>query len=190
MIITSRPGNEFQAMLPENLERYRHTAQGSVEDNPDYLLFDDLILLSGMQREHDTLTAILAAAVGPQRQMDFRQLLATALAEPHAVSEAVEGALELEKALYGASESTLERPVISSQSAAVSALRITQSAVVFPSAVKPFSVAAPNTLFARDLGVVIGDALLLTYAAEAGRRRDMLLSRIVWTHHPLLTSKS
>ena len=46
LIVTSRPGPEFEAMVPENLERYRPGPGGQPIRNPDYLLFDDLVLLS------------------------------------------------------------------------------------------------------------------------------------------------
>ena len=187
LIVTSRPGPEFQAMLPENLERYRPGPQGQPVHNPDYLLFDDLVLLSALQREHDQLTRVLSAVTGDEAQVDFRWLLASTLSDDAARDEVIEETVALERELYGADDAQCRHA-----QAALERLDATRLASALISGRVPQESApllkwpAPNTLFARDLVVAIGDALVLTHAAEPARRRDMTLMRAVARHHPLL----
>ena len=187
MVVTSRPGAEFQAMLPENLERYRPDATGRPVRNPDYLLFDDLVLLSALQREHDQLIRVLSAVTGDEGQVDFRWLLASTLSNDEARDQVIEEVIALERTLYGADEARCRQA-----QEGLEQLDATRLAEAIISGRVPHSGAellrwpAPNVLFARDLVVAIGDALVLTHAAEPARRRDMTLMRTVARHHPLL----
>lgn len=186
LIVTSRPGLEFEAMVPENLERYRPGPDGAPTENPDYLLFDDLVLLSALQREHDQLTSVLRAVTGREGQVDFRWLLASTLSSPDARAEVIGATLALERELYGASEGE-----VGHIKGALEELDATRLAEALISGRAPHSAEAilkwpaPNVLFARDLVVALGDALVLTHAAEPGRRRDMTLMRAVARHHSL-----
>ncbi|MDP6942560.1 MAG: arginine deiminase family protein [Myxococcota bacterium] len=187
LVVTSRPGGEFQAMLPENLERYRPGPDGRPRRNPDYLLFDDLVLLSALQREHDQLTQILSAVTGSDGQVDFRWLLASTLSSDEARDEVIEETIALERELYGVDEEGCRRA-----QAGLEQLDATRLAEAIISGRVPqggeglLKWPAPNTLFARDLIVAVGDALVLTHAAEPARRRDMTLMRAIARHHPLL----
>lgn len=186
LVITSSPGGEFDQMLPENLERYRPGPGGRPVENPDYLLFDDLVVTSVLQAEHAGLVRVLRAVTGTRGHLDFREILAGALANPAARAEATTGVLRLEAELHGASAQDPR-----AAQAAFDALDAPTLAAALISGRDPDSGAqllrwpAPNTLFARDLAAAVGDALVLTYGAEPGRRRDMLLMRIATRHHPL-----
>lgn len=190
LVVTSAPGREFEHMVPENLERYRPGPDGRPAPNPDYLLFDDLVLLSALQEEHAALVAVLRAVTGPAGQVDFRWLLASTLGVPEARREAIDGSLELEKRLYGAvaRESKRAREVLEHLDATrlADALVTGREREAMPGAAPLLRWPIPNTLFARDLAAAAGDAIVLTYAAEPARRRDMLLMRAILRHHPLL----
>ena len=187
LIVTSAPGRELDHMVPENLERYRPGVDGRPVANPDYLLFDDLVLTSAMQSEHRQLVAVLEAVTEPGQHVDFRWLLASALSEDAARAEVIDGALALEAELYG-----VDGARCAESRRGLSSLGATRLASALITGVDPHGGRqllrwpAPNVLFARDLAVVAGDAFVLTYAAEPARRRDMLLMRAVLRHHPLL----
>ncbi len=187
LVVTSRPGAEFEHMVPENLERYRPGPDGRPAANPDYLLFDDLVLLSALKREHATLVSILTAVTGSAGHVDFRWLLASALGADAARREVIDGTLALESALYGVDEASRKaaRGVLESLDATRLADALISGAVPHGPA-RLLRWPAPNTLFARDLAATVGGAYVLTYAAEPARRRDMLLMRAVLRHHPLL----
>jgi arginine deiminase len=174
-------------MVPENLERYRPGPGGVAVPNPDYLLFEDLVLLSELQAEHAAFTSVLRAVTGEEGQVDFRWLLASALSVADARQEAIDGALELERRLYGTDEAARNEA-----RGVLERLDATRLAEALVTGREPQGLRRllrwpiPNTLFTRDLAAVVGDAFVLTYAAEPARRRDMLLMRVVLRHHPLL----
>ncbi|MGM0577251.1 MAG: arginine deiminase family protein [Myxococcota bacterium] len=186
LVVTSAPGREFDHMVPDNLERYRPGPDGVPRENPDYLLFDDLVLLSALQREHAELVSVLRAVVGPRGHVDFRWLLASTLGRPEARREAIEGSLALERETYDASEEVCRasRDVLEG----LDATRLAEALIeghVPNERIRVLSWPLPNTLFARDLAAAVGDAIVLTYGAEPARRRDMLLMRTITRHHPL-----
>ena len=187
LVVTSRPGAEFDHMVPENLERYRPGPGGLPVHNPDYLLFDDLVLLSALKREHATLVSILTAVTGTAGHVDFRWLLASALGTEPARREVIDGTLALERELYGVDEATCEAARVELDG--LDATRLADALVTGAVPHGPSRLLrwpAPNTLFARDLAATVGGAFVLTYAAEPARRRDMLLMRTVLRHHRLL----
>ncbi|MCB9727500.1 MAG: hypothetical protein H6744_02270 [Deltaproteobacteria bacterium] len=187
LVMTSAPGREFDQMLPENLERYRPGPGGQPVVNPDYLLFDDLVLTGALQAEHSGLVRVLRAVTGDRGQLDFRQLLAGALADPVARDEALTGVLRLEADLYGldAKQARAARASLDGFDAPTLAEALLSGR--HPETGEPLlRWPAPNALFARDLAAAVGGALVLTYGAEPGRRRDMMLMRSVVRHHPLL----
>jgi len=185
-VVVGPPGDEFDRMVPANLEAYRTATDGSREPNPDYLMFDDLILLGRMQSEHRQLVEVLKAATGPHGVHTVRGMLAASLGDAKVRAEAVAEVVALEQELYHLSDrdaATLERKLLP-----LNATRLTDTLFT---GVERYSHEPllrwpiPNALFARDLGAVMGSAMVLTYAARAGRRRDMLLARFVARHHPL-----
>ena len=98
-VVTSPPGSEFDWMLPENLHPMRQGSKG-LEANPDYLLFDDLVLLRQLKEEHNRLTAVLEAVTGTRNHITFRELIKTTLQDDAARDEALEGVLEIEARYY------------------------------------------------------------------------------------------
>jgi arginine deiminase len=184
LIVTSPPGGEFDLMLPENLERQRTAPDGSAFPSPDYLLFDDLVLLSALQREHRTLVDVIQAVTGEEGHLTWRQLLIETLGLADARREAIAETLHLEVSIYkqgavnlAASRTSLER------------LDAPRLAWAFVSGRDPFDKRPiftwpiPNALFARDLAAVAGKSLIATYAAEPARVREMVLTRIILKHH-------
>ncbi len=187
LIVTSPPSVEFDRMEPANLERFRQSASGELEENPDYLLFDDLVLLSALRAEHRQLTEVIEAVVGEHGHYTFRHLLASTLHRDQVRADVIAETLALEAELYGADAQTLEHS--RGRLEGLDATRLADALITgrIPHDAEPvLRWPLPNVLFARDLAAVCGEAIVLTYAARPARRRDMLLSRTIFTHHPLL----
>ena len=182
-VVVSPPGREFDLMVPENLERYRLNTQGAPVPSEDYLLFDDLVLLPELAREHAQLVRVLEAMTGPGGVLAWRDLLIQTLGDAHVRDQAIDRCLELEAKLYPRDGRPRIREVLAS-------LDATQLAEALLSGRAPatgdrlFQWPAPNTLFARDLAAAVGDAVVMTYAAEPARGREMLLTRLILRHHP------
>jgi len=188
LIVTSPPGPEFDLMVPDNLEPYRLSDSGAHEPNPDYLLFDDLVLLPAMQDEHRALVEVIAAVTGPRGHFTWRELLVATLDDASVCEEVVARSLELEASLYPRSAASHDhaRGVLLS----LDAPRLADALICGrdPFDLQPlFRWPAPNALFARDLWAVVGDAAIMTYAAEPARGREMLLSRMILRHHHLFS---
>lgn len=186
-IMTSPPDIEFELMVPDNLERWRVGADGRLEDNPDYLLFDDLVLLGAMQREHAQLVSLLRAVTGEVGLHTFRGMLAATIGDGAVRTALIDAALALEGELHGTPDAALR--AIEAQLVGLDTMRLTDALITGYDRYgqrRLLRWPLPNALFARDLGAVVGDAIVLTHAAEPARRRDMLLSRTLWSHHPML----
>ncbi|TNF35043.1 MAG: hypothetical protein EP329_06620 [Deltaproteobacteria bacterium] len=184
LIVTSPPGPEFDLMLPENLEAHRPGPDGHLVPSPDYLLFDDLVLLSAMQAEHKQLVDVVSAVTGHRGHFTWRQLLVETLGEPEVRREVIHRTLELEDRLYP--HKAAERDAIHGALTELDAPRLAEALILgrHPNDGRPlFRWPAPNALFARDLMAVVGDAVVMTYAAEPARGREMLLSRMILRHH-------
>lgn len=184
-IVTSPPGSEFDWMLPENLHPIRSGPHG-VEPNPDYLLFDDLVLLRQLKKEHQQLTSILESVTGRRHHITFRELVKTTLLVEEARSEALDSALEIEERFY-----TDDPKQLKDKSDRLRALDSVHLAEVLITGRDRFTGEAilkwpaPNTMFARDLMVGVGNSLVLSWARKPARMREMVLARLIATHHPL-----
>ena len=71
-VVIHRPGPELDRMVPENLEATISDNSGHIRDNPNYLLFDDLVLLSKLQKEHDQINKVLRACCGDDHAHQVR----------------------------------------------------------------------------------------------------------------------
>ncbi len=184
-IVTSPPGSEFDWMLPENLHPTRVGPAGP-EPNPDYLLFDDLVLLRQLKKEHQKLTSILESVTSARRHITFRELVKTTLLADKARDHAIESALEVEERFY-----VSDRHELSDRAARLRSLDSVHLAEVLITGRDRFTGEpvlrwpAPNAIFARDLMAGVGNSLVLSWARKPARMREMVLSRLVATYHPL-----
>lgn len=195
-VVIGPPGDEFNRMVPANLVSHLDDAGGGGgrRPNPDYLMFDDLVLLEQLQSEHHQLEKVLAAATqktatnhaSGEGVHTVKGLVAASLADDAARRDVISQVLALEAELYGGTDVVLAR-----REAVMLALNATRLTDLLFTGVERYSGERvlrwpiPNALFARDLAAAMGSTLVLTHAARAGRRRDMLLMRAVANHHPL-----
>ena len=179
-IVIHRPGPEIDLMLPINIEAYREVDSG-IEANPDYLLFDDLVLLSRIRSEHDSLTSVLRASCGDADTLELRLMVRELLSDGDTRKQVIDEAVAEEEKiwshtidkdhltkLYSLGPQDLERAFFKGQ---------------LPEGERIFKWPAPNVLFARDLAAVVGKNVVLTYARKRARRREMILSRALATKH-------
>ncbi|MBM4343866.1 MAG: hypothetical protein FJ100_10885 [Deltaproteobacteria bacterium] len=170
-------------MAPDHISPLRLGPYGW-EANPDYLLFDDLVLLPQLQAEHAVLRRLVAAFTGDRNCLDVRELLGQVLALPAARSEILAEVLELEGQL-GLSGPRLHhaRTVLADLPAADLCQALVSGADPDTGA-RWLSYPAPNLLFARDLLAVVGKSVVLGWPRSRARKRDGILARAVARHHP------
>lgn len=174
------PGDELDRMLPRHLEAHV-AARGRLRDNPDYLLFDDLVLLPLLQSEHAELAAIVRAVTGPAACLDIRAMLGEVLADDAVARTVLDEVLDDERL------DVIQRHQAGKALHAVRGPRLAEALVqgVAPGTVAPILPGpAPNLLFARDLWAPIGRHVALGWHRHPARRRDGILSRAIVRHHP------
>lgn len=184
-VIIHRPGQEHRHTLPQNTSEWAEGESGQIEHNPDYLLFDDIVALDRIAGEHDRLRAILASRAGDENVIDFRQLLAEVAEESSSREAILDEALCLDGGLYEFSPDRIDRreiidlPPQEFVNVLISG-RHSKNGEVH----RVFKWPLPNLIFTRDIAAVIGDTILLGSAKWSVRKREMLLARFVFFHHP------
>ncbi|MSP90758.1 MAG: hypothetical protein EXR79_02955 [Myxococcales bacterium] len=178
------PGPELDAMLPRHIEATRQQGGRDVP-NPDWLLFDDLVLRDLLATEHAEMCSAIAAVA--DEVVDLRGWLAEILALPDARESLLADIAGLEHQLRpdlrGAVDEGLRRLADLAPSALADALltgldpRDGVDVLAFPT---------PNWLFARDLWAGIGAAIVVGWPRVRARWRDGVLARALLVHHPRL----
>lgn len=177
------PGPEHDAMVPAHIAPLRLGPYGW-EANPEYLLFDDLVLLPQLQAEHAVLRGLVAAFAGENETLDFRTMLGQVLADPAHRAGMVAEIVELDGQLGAPG------PQLQVAQRRLAELPPVQLAYALATGTDPddgralLCGPAPNLLFARDLWAVVGDALVLGYPRTRARKRDGVLARWVARCHP------
>ena len=187
-VMITPPGAEFERMVPSNIERHARDASGALGPNPEDLLFDDLVHLPSLREQHQVLAAVLASATGEAGVLSSRQLLAECMDLPAARGEAIEAGARFERDVWGVSAA--EATELSRRLDALSARSLAETLITGATEEGDglLQWPLPNFLFARDLAAVVGDAVVLTYAAKPARLRGMALARTIARHHPRFES--
>lgn len=150
--------------------------------NAASLLYDDIVYLPEMQREHDVFTNLLRKFIGKDEVIDLQDLLEEVL-EDFSVREeflqvmyVLEGILEKDKSLW--------------ESLDAKALAYAAFSGFSPIERKAIGAAVPNLIFTRDIGVTIEDSLLTCHARKQPRKRESLISWFVFHYHPIFKAQS
>lgn len=183
-VVITPPGLEFQRMVPSNIERHARDAQGQLAPNPEDLLFDDLVHLPALREQHEVLERVLSAAAGPGGVLSTRSLLAQCMDTPGGRSEAIEQACRFELDVWKIPSSRVAEVGRGLESLSAKSLAQALITGASPEGESLLQWPLPNFLFARDLAAVVGDAVVLSYAAKPARLRGMSLARTILAHHP------
>ena len=141
------------------------------------LLFDDIVYLPQMQREHDVFSRILRKFVGDEGVLEVSDLIAEAIAaNAEATREALELIVQWEELparyvdhLVGLSPRELTDVLVTGYD---------------DSENRRLFDPIPNFIFTRDIAVTINDHLLITKAAKTARSRENFLTRLIIVAHP------
>ena len=137
------------------------------------LLYEDIVYLPYMQEEHDVFTNVIKAFIGPQNIFDFEDLLNTVLDDEKYRVSILNEIAEHEGISDEHKKSLLHKPQLGS------------ILVSGTDGKTQFLPPLPNLIFCRDIGTVINDHLLITKFAKKARLREYILSKYVFSHHPL-----
>ena len=98
LVITHRPGTEHLNIVPENLVE-KIVSNNKIVDNPDYLLFDDLIYVPDAIKEHNSLYEILHNFTDGNCY-EFTDLLNVVLNDEKIKDKLIDECISLEEKLY------------------------------------------------------------------------------------------
>ena len=162
-VLVHRPDNGISRISPKRAEE---------------LLFDDIVHLPRMQREHDVFTAVLRRFLGEDNVIEMERLLYEALeADPVTKQEMIDLIVaheELPK-IYGDRLRELS-------SEALTELLVTGYHAPDDHF---FFDPIPNFIFTRDIAVTVNDHVIIAKAAKEARYRENFITRFVIYAHPI-----
>ncbi len=178
-VLLHRPGDEIEALVPDNLER---------------LLFDDIPFLKVAQQEHDRFAEILRengvdviyyvdetakALKDPKVKAEFLDLFLNA---SHPNSIAVKEALF--EYLMDMDEKKMVAKLIAGVKKDEDLPEHTKSLVDYISISYPFYMdPMPNLYFTRDPGACVGNGINIHHMSTQARRRESLLLKYMFLHN-------
>jgi len=145
------------------------------------LLFDDIVFLPEMQKEHDIFTEILSLFIGKENVFETIHLLVEALdtngPEKEELISAVVDFEELPKK-YGELMSAMDHKTLAN--VLIEGYYAEEDLILFDP--------IPNFIFTRDIAVFIKDHVIITKAAKEARQRENWLTRFIIYAHPLFAA--
>jgi arginine deiminase len=172
-ILLHRPGDEIRRMTPAMRRE---------------LLFDDILYLDLAQREHDAFRRLMSIVTPPGGVLEVLDLLHEVLADELVRRQIIDDVCALE----GLSDEVRYRLLAEEPDALAGRLltgwekpkaggSLAGALDTYPYTLPP----TPNMMFMRDPAVVVGSGVVLAQMARAARRREPLLMRYIFTHHPM-----
>ena len=162
-VIIHRPDKGLSRISPQKAEE---------------LLFDDIIHLPLMQKEHDIFTDVLKFFAGNENVLEIETLLEQALDYSNVVKEKlIDDIVRFEELPAKAKRTMMELDSERLTDLLITGYCEKEDSYLFDS--------IPNFIFTRDIAVVIKDYILITKAAREARHRENLLARFILNSHPM-----
>jgi arginine deiminase len=147
------------------------------------LLFDDIVYLPHMQKEHDVFTDVLKAFMGDENVLEVGDLLLQALDNnPTKKQVLLDHIVNFEEMPKRDKALLEELPNPELKELLITGHCKSQDAILFDP--------IPNFLFTRDIAVTVNDHVIVTKAAKAARFRENFLTRFIYWAHPLFETMS
>lgn len=162
-VIVHRPDNGISRISPKDAEE---------------LLFDDIVYLPQMQKEHDIFTDVLKAFIGDENVLFITDLLEQSLtADEIKKAELIRMIVDYEE--LPQSFGNIFNQLSNSRLAEVLITGYLEEDDHY------FFDPIPNFIFTRDIAVVVKDHVIIAKAAKEARFRENLLARFIFWAHPL-----
>ncbi len=173
-VIIHEPGYEWNLVTVE-------------DDMPEKFLIEDVLFTDRAAHDHREFTNCLRWMVGDDGVIEFAELLKDILTDREVRSDVVGAVSALERVGVRTHDSLLSNDLpldVLVQLLIAGAYKPEDPdhrgyTVLFPP--------APNLLFTRDIGMIVGQSFILAHPAKAIRRREALLARYIFCNHPLFT---
>ena len=144
----------------------------------EQLLFDDIIYLPLMQKEHKIFSDVLRLFLGKNNVIDTERLLEEALDYSSIFKEKLVNDIILFEEL----PNKYKQIMLNMSNDRLKELLITG---YYKKEKRYLFDAIPNFIFTRDIAVTIKDYILVTKASKEARHRENLLARFIFKSHPM-----
>ncbi len=145
------------------------------------LLFDDIVFLEQMQKEHDIFKNVLALFLGEDNVLEIETLLLESIQHDKETKDLIISMVvdfeELPKRDAKILSSLGDEEL---RDVLITGFCKKEDCILFDP--------IPNFIFTRDIAVVVNDHVIITKAAKSARFRENLLTRFIFWSHPIFTS--
>lgn len=142
------------------------------------LLFDDIVYLPQMQKEHEIFTKVLKHLIGAENVLETEDLLLDALEVDETKKEHIVDLIaDYEELPTSLKEKLLSMPNSNLKEVLITGYDKQEDFIYFDP--------IPNFIFTRDIAVVVNDHVVITKAAKEARHRENFLTRFIFWAHPL-----
>ena len=179
-VITHKPGIEHQFITPSNLKE-TILVDKKIQDNPDFLLFDDIIHVPKAQKEHNSLYDILHHFTDGNC-FELTDLLKVVLKDDNIKNALIDECVALELAIY---KNLIDKQALYCLSSS-EIIDVLLSGYL--NSEKIFFHPIPNLIFTRDIAVCIGGTILITCSKKNVRRRENILAKYIFKHYKPFSS--
>ncbi len=162
-VIVHRPDNGIARITPKEAAE---------------LLFDDIVYLPQMQKEHDIFTDVLKAFVGEENVLFIADLLEQALtADDIKKAELIRMIVDYEEIPQSFGNIFTELSNSKLAEVLISGYLAEEDHYFFDP--------IPNFIFTRDIAITVKDHVIIAKAAKEARFRENLLARYIFWAHPM-----
>ena len=163
MVLIHRPDDGISRVSPKRAEE---------------LLFDDIVYLPKMQKEHDVFTDVLKVFVGEENVKEVMDLLEDALGQEQSVKkEMIERVVDYEELPVDTIGKLLKLDNHKLAEVLITGYLQEDDHIIFDP--------IPNFIFTRDIAVCVKDHVIVSKASKEARHRENLLTRYIFHTHPL-----
>lgn len=155
-IIVHSPDDGIEMVTPDKAVEY---------------LYEDIVYLDKMRKEHNVFRKILEAFVGKENVLDIQNLIAEVCAIDKVRFELIGAVCKLEKKPEMMAILCELTPTNLAYTCITGILKTNKKAIFSP---------ISNYIFCRDIGVIVNNYLLITQAMKKARSRESLLSWYVY----------
>lgn len=161
-VVTHRPDQGISRISPRRAEE---------------LLFDDIVYLPNMQREHDIFTQVLGCFIGLENVLETETLMRESFeAHPEAAYDVIDRVVDFEELPTNYRDKLRSLDYATLTQVLISGYLPSEDFILFDP--------IPNFIFTRDVAVTVNDHLVIMKAAKEARHRENILTRLIFWYHP------
>ena len=149
-------------------------------ENPDFLLFDEVVDSNVLIKEHQKLQSVLDRFEN-NTTITFQGLLNDILQDSILQKKLIKKIILSEVSLYGKNDNLSNKSFKGVSSKEISNILITG----YLNKKQIFKFPLPNLIFTRDIGAVIGNTLLTTWSWHKSRQRESIITSFIIKFHPI-----